>query len=166
MDTHVVSGGGGTGLQVVVAGPTAASSVVSVHGYSQPRLSRRTPFESDPPDDLRPVAPDPRGHGDSETPVGSEPYRDPTLWAAEIRAGVDAFTDDDPVLVHGFVSSLGRLSAVARPDEPEPAVIPFVTFPLPLARTARSSATGDSPGAYPGHSAQSGRRGSASSPRA
>ncbi|WP_152039996.1 hypothetical protein [Salinigranum salinum] len=132
MDTHAVSGGGGTGLQVAAVGPTAVASVVLVRGYSQSRLPWRTPFESDPPDDLRLVASDLRGDGESEAPVGSEPYHDPTLWAvdADFRARADALTDGDPVLVHGFVPSLGRLSAFGLSGGLEPVVLSLVTFSL------------------------------------
>jgi ABC-type spermidine/putrescine transport system permease subunit II len=98
MDTHAVSGGGGTGLQVAAAGPTAVASVVLVRGYSQSRLSRRTPF--------------------------------------------------------GF------------PGGTEPVVLSFVTFSLPFARVVVSSVVGDSPGAYRGQNAQSGRSDAVSSPRA
>lgn len=163
MDTHVVSGGGGAGLPGSVAGPTAVASVVLVHASSQSRPSRRTPFESDPSDDLRLIAPDLRGNGESETPVGGEPYRGPTLWAADFRVGVGAFIDGDPVLLSGFVLSLGRLSAFGLPGGFEPAVVPFVTFSLPSARIVGSSVVGDSPGAHLGRSARPGRSGAVAS---
>lgn len=99
MESQTVVGGGGTELHVDVAGPAAAPPVVLVHGYSQSRLSWHEQFRSDLTDDFRLIAPDLRGHGDSEKPAGSDRYRDPQLWAADLRAVIDDLARGDPVLV-------------------------------------------------------------------
>lgn len=99
MESHTVVGGGGTELRVDVAGPADAPPVVLVHGYSQSRLSWVRQFESDLTEDRRLLAPDLRGHGDSEKPAGGERYRDPELWAGDLRAVVDDLARADPVLV-------------------------------------------------------------------
>ncbi|WP_318567245.1 alpha/beta hydrolase [Salinigranum marinum] len=99
METHTVVGGGGTELCVGATGPPDAPPVVLVHGYSQSRLCWRSQFESDRLADLRLIAPDLRGHGDSQKPAGSDRYRDPDLWAADIQAVTDELTETAPVLV-------------------------------------------------------------------
>jgi pimeloyl-ACP methyl ester carboxylesterase len=99
MESHTVVGGGGTELRVDTAGPVDAPPVVLIHGYSQSRLSWLRQFESDLVEDLRLVAPDLRGHGDSGKPAGDERYRDPRLWAADVRAVIEEFAPQDPVVV-------------------------------------------------------------------
>ncbi|AUV80629.1 alpha/beta hydrolase [Salinigranum rubrum] len=99
MDTHTVSGGDDTELHVDVAGPDDAPPVVLVHGYSQSRLSWYKQFDSDLTEEFRLVAPDLRGHGDSEKPDGTDAYHDPTLWAADVQAVVDEFARDRAVFV-------------------------------------------------------------------
>ena len=99
MESHTITGSEETALHVDVAGPTDAPPVVLVHGYSQSRLCWRRQFASDHLGDVRLIAPDLRGHGDSAKPVGSDRYQDPTLWAADIGAVVDAFADEPPILV-------------------------------------------------------------------
>lgn len=99
MESHTITGGGETELHVDVAGPVDAPPVVLVHGYSQSRLCWREQFESAHLGDVRLIAPDLRGHGDSAKPAGGHHYRDPTLWAADVQAVVDAFAAEPPVIV-------------------------------------------------------------------
>lgn len=99
MDAHTVSGGGDTNLHVDVAGPADAPAVVLIHGYSQSRLSWCKQFDSDLTEEFRLVAPDLRGHGDSEKPEGAGAYHDPALWAADVQAVLDEFVRDEAVLV-------------------------------------------------------------------
>ncbi len=99
MQTHTVQGGNGVELSVTTAGPSDGDPIVLVHGYSQSRMCWRNQYESDLTDEFRLVAPDLRGHGESDKPVGSEDYRDQQLWAADIRAVVETFTSQDPVFV-------------------------------------------------------------------
>jgi pimeloyl-ACP methyl ester carboxylesterase len=54
-------------------------------------------FESTLADDYRLVAMDCRGHGASGTPADRDAYRDSILWAADVRAVVEAL--DAPTLV-------------------------------------------------------------------
>ena len=99
MESYTVVGGGGTELRVDVAGPTDAPTILLVHGYSQSRLCWYEQFDGTLTEEFRLVAPDLRGHGDSDKPGGGDRYRDPALWAADLRAVIDELATDDPVLV-------------------------------------------------------------------
>lgn len=97
MDQHTVTGGGGIDIRVDETGPADGQPILFVHGYSQSRLSWRKQFDGALADDYRLVAPDIRGHGESEKPRGA--YDDADLWAADIQAVIDELGLDDPVLV-------------------------------------------------------------------
>ncbi|SMO57181.1 alpha/beta fold hydrolase [Halorubrum cibi] len=99
MESHTVVGGEGTELRVDDAGPPDAPTILLVHGYSQSRLCWYEQFDGSLIEEFRLLAPDLRGHGDSEKPAGDGPYRDPALWAADLRAVIDELATDDPVLV-------------------------------------------------------------------
>ncbi|MFC5278283.1 alpha/beta fold hydrolase [Halorubrum rubrum] len=99
MESHTVVGGGGTELRVDAAGSPDAPTILLVHGYSQSRLCWYEQFDGGLTEEFRLLAPDLRGHGDSGKPAGDDRYRDPTLWAADLRAVIDELATDDPVLV-------------------------------------------------------------------
>lgn len=99
MESHTVDGGGGTELRVDAAGQSEAPTILLVHGYSQSRLCWYEQFDGALADEFRLLAPDLRGHGDSGKPAGSDRYRDPERWAADLRAVIDELATDDPVLV-------------------------------------------------------------------
>lgn len=109
MDTHTVRGGGDVALNVVEVG--SGHPVVFVHGLSQSALCWRPQFESDLTDECRLVAMDCRGHGDSEKP--RDAYDDTELWAADVRAVIDALALEDVVLVGWSYGGLVVLDYVA-----------------------------------------------------
>ncbi|MFC6838108.1 alpha/beta fold hydrolase [Halomarina ordinaria] len=95
MATHTVQGGGDVRLRVEDVGE--GRPLLLVHGYSQSRLAWRKQFESTLAEDFRLVAPDLRGHGESDKP--RDAYDDAALWAADLRAVVEELGLDDVVLV-------------------------------------------------------------------
>ncbi|SFH78370.1 Pimeloyl-ACP methyl ester carboxylesterase [Halorubrum aquaticum] len=99
MESHTVVGSGRTELRVDAAGPPDAPTILLVHGYSQSRLCWYEQFDGTLTEDFRLIAPDLRGHGDSDKPTGSDRYRDPGRWAADLGAVIDELATDDPVLV-------------------------------------------------------------------
>jgi pimeloyl-ACP methyl ester carboxylesterase len=97
MRSRTVTGGGGVESHVEEHGPRDAHPILLIHGFSQSRLAWTPQFESTLADDYRLVAMDCRGHGVSGTPADPDAYRDSTLWAADVRAVVEAL--DAPTLV-------------------------------------------------------------------
>ena len=95
MESHTVHGGNGVDLRVRTAG--AGRPLLFVHGLSQSALCWREQFDSDLTDEYRLVAVDCRGHGESAKP--RDGYDDSALWAADVRAVVEALGLDDLVLV-------------------------------------------------------------------
>jgi pimeloyl-ACP methyl ester carboxylesterase len=95
METHTIDGSGDVSLAVSTAG--SGQPVVLVHGYSQSRHCWRPQFESDLTDDLRLIAMDNRGHGESDKP--RDAYDDSDLWAGDLDALLTEFGLDDVVLV-------------------------------------------------------------------
>lgn len=95
MDTHTVDGANGVALAVEAAGH--GRPIVLVHGYSQSRLCWRNQFESDLTEEFRLIAPDLRGHGDSEKP--HDAYTESDLWARDLDAVLAEHGVDDGVLV-------------------------------------------------------------------
>ncbi|WP_137290492.1 alpha/beta fold hydrolase [Natronorubrum halophilum] len=71
--------------------------VLLVHGYSQSRLCWRKQFESPLTEDLRLIAMDNRGHGDSDKP--RDAYEESELWAEDIRSVITALDLEDCILV-------------------------------------------------------------------
>lgn len=99
MDEHRsgwVTGGGGVRLHVEEAGDPGGRPVLFLHGFSQCRLTWDRQLDSDLGRDLRLVAMDLRGHGRSDKP--RDAYGDPALWAADLRAVVEALDLERPVL--------------------------------------------------------------------
>lgn len=92
-----VVGGGGCGLNVMDFGPPEAPPLLFIHGWSQSWLCWMKQIEG-LSDRFRVVCMDSRGQGDSDKPVGDEHYNDGALWAADLRAVIDALALRRPVL--------------------------------------------------------------------
>lgn len=110
MQSHTVRGGDGVALRVDEAG--TGRPVLLIHGFSQSRLCWRKQMHSDLTEDLRLVAMDNRGHGDSEKP--HDAYGDSDLWAADVEAVVAELGLDDVVLVGWSYAGLVVLDYVER----------------------------------------------------
>lgn len=107
MVSHTVYGGGDVALRVEEVG--SGQPVLLVHGYSQSRMSWRKQFESDLTDDLRLVAMDNRGHGESDKP--RDAY-DSELWAKDIHSIITELGLEDIVLVGWSYGGLAILDYV------------------------------------------------------
>lgn len=94
-----VTGGGGIRLHAQAFGPVGAPSALLLHGWAQSHLCWEAQTGGDLARDHRLVALDLRGHGASEKPEAAEAYADGALWAEDIRATIEAFALDRPVLV-------------------------------------------------------------------
>lgn len=97
MQSHTVSGGGGTDIHVEEAGDADGQAILFIHGYTQSRRSWKRQFESGLADDFRLVALDNRGHGRSAKPEGA--YAESELWADDIQSVIDSLELEQPVLV-------------------------------------------------------------------
>jgi pimeloyl-ACP methyl ester carboxylesterase len=91
-----VTGGGGIRLHVEETGDPGGRPVLFLHGLSQCRLAWARQLDSDLGRDLRLVAVDLRGHGRSDKP--RDAYGDPGLWAADVRAVIEALDLERPLL--------------------------------------------------------------------
>lgn len=94
--TRWVTGLDGVRLAVEDRGPADGVPILLLHGYSQARWCWLKQFESRRLGAFRLVAPDLRGHGESDKPEG--PYG-PREWAGDLAAVVDALGLDRPVVV-------------------------------------------------------------------
>ncbi|MGH3438163.1 MAG: alpha/beta fold hydrolase [Sciscionella sp.] len=79
-----VIGGGGVRLAVREAGVSGAPVLVLLHGWAQSAQVWQPVLAGPLAQDYRLLAPDLRGHGDSETPPGG--YDDAASWAADVAA--------------------------------------------------------------------------------
>jgi len=95
----VVEGGGGLKLHVRECGPRDAPAIVLLHGWSQHHLCWSKQFDSLLSDEFRVVAPDLRGHGQSEAPLEPENYKTGSLWADDVAALISFLELVSPVLV-------------------------------------------------------------------
>ena len=135
---HRVRGGGGVELHVEETGNQHGRPVLFIHGRSQSRLAWRKQLHSRLTADLRLVALDLRGHGDSERP--HDGYDDSAMWAADIAAVIDTLGLDRPILcgwsyggvvIGDYVSAYGDgglggvvlVGAISRLGEP---VLPYL----------------------------------------
>lgn len=91
-----VTGGDGVRLRVEETGDPDGRPVLFLHGFSQCRLAWDRQLDSDLGRDLRLVAMDLRGHGLSDKP--RDAYGDPALWAADLRAVIEALGLERPIL--------------------------------------------------------------------
>jgi len=136
--SHRITGGGDTILNVVESGNQNGRSVLFIHGLSQCALSWRKQLHSDLGNDLRLVAMDLRGHGQSERPTAG--YGDQSLWADDVHAVISTLGLERPILcgwsyggvvIGDYVSRYGEqaiggiclVGAVSRLGEP---VMPFL----------------------------------------
>ncbi|MGP6158171.1 MAG: alpha/beta fold hydrolase [Vulcanimicrobiaceae bacterium] len=97
MRHHAVSGGGGLELHVVESGHPLGRPIVFLHGWSQSHASWAPQLGSPAlAETFRLIALDLRGHGDSDKPPGA--YGDSLLWAADVRATLEALELDGAIL--------------------------------------------------------------------
>lgn len=96
---HIVKGGGGLNLHVREWGNAKGKPILFIHGWSQNHLSWKKQFTSSLAEDFRLVAFDLRGHGMSESPLESDCYTNPQLWADDIAAIIDQLDLNQPILV-------------------------------------------------------------------
>jgi non-heme chloroperoxidase len=94
--TYSVSGGDGVALFVEETGNPRGRPVLFLHGISQCRLAWDRQLRSGLGRDLRLVAMDLRGHGQSDKP--RDGYGDAALWAADIHAVITSLELDRPIL--------------------------------------------------------------------
>lgn len=96
-NSHWIAGGGGVRLHVAVTGRSDGRSILFVHGFSQSHLIWRKQLQSDLASEFRLIALDLRGHGLSERPA-VHAYADPQLWADDIRAVIEQFGGERPLV--------------------------------------------------------------------
>jgi non-heme chloroperoxidase len=94
--THQVTGGGGVQLHVEETGNQSGQPVLFIHGLSQSRLAWNRQLHSELTRDLRMVALDLRGHGESERPTDA--YGDSDLWAQDVAAVIRSLDLERPIL--------------------------------------------------------------------
>ena len=97
MKAHRIAGAGGTQLHVVETGNPHGRPILLIHGFSQCSLAWSRQLDSDLAAEFRLVAPDLRGHGQSDKP--REGYGDSRAWADDLDAVIRALRLDAPVLV-------------------------------------------------------------------
>lgn len=86
MQRRSLTGGGGLTLSLLDSGAGPGLPIVFIHGFSQSALSWRQQFASPLLDRHRLVAPDLRGHGESDKPLEAGHYTDSGLWAEDVAA--------------------------------------------------------------------------------
>ena len=99
MKTHSVEGAEGVKLNVHEWGPSAAPTILFIHGWSESHVCWLRQYGSDLAKDFRLVAGDNRGHGMSESPVGEHHYGKSQLWADDVAAVIDDLGLHKPILV-------------------------------------------------------------------
>lgn len=90
IETHFVTGGGGTKIHVARTGPEDAPPILFLHGWGVAHLAWRAQLEGPLAENYRLHAWDMRGHGMSDKPTDFAAYGDRALWAADVAAAVDA----------------------------------------------------------------------------
>jgi non-heme chloroperoxidase len=138
VQTHRVTGGGGVQLHVEETGNPSGRPVLFIHGISQSHLAWDGQLHSELARDLRMVAIDLRGHGESERPVDA--YGDSALWAEDVHAVIMSLHLERPILTgwsyggvvicdylsrygEGALGGVHLAAAVSRLGEP---VVPFL----------------------------------------
>lgn len=96
---HTVTGWGGVALHVREAGNPEGQPILLIHGWSQHHLSWSKQFTGALAQRFRLIAPDLRGHGASDKPLEAHHYNNPTPWADDVRAVIEALELDNPLLV-------------------------------------------------------------------
>jgi hypothetical protein len=108
---HRITGGGGVQLHVEETGNPSGRPVLFIHGLSQSHLAWNRQMHSDLTRDLRMVAIDLRGHGESERPVGA--YGDSALWADDVHAVITSLDLERPIHRQSYGPSSATTSASA-----------------------------------------------------
>ncbi len=93
-----VLGHNGVRLHVRSAGNPANPPILLIHGWSQHSLCWRRQFEG-LSDRFHLIAPDLRGHGQSDKPEDPEAYDNSAPWAGDIAAIIDQMGLEKPVLL-------------------------------------------------------------------
>lgn len=96
-ETHTVTGGGGIDIHVDETGNENGQPILFLHGGFVSRLVWDKQMRSNLGGPFRLVAPDLRGHGDSDKPPDA--YGESEDWAADIDAVITELELDNPVLV-------------------------------------------------------------------
>ncbi|MGL4322700.1 MAG: alpha/beta fold hydrolase [Beijerinckiaceae bacterium] len=86
---HIIRGGNNCALNVMDFGDETAPPLLFIHGWSQSWLCWMKQVEG-LAKKFRVVCMDNRGQGDSDKPRGDEHYNDGALWAADVKAVIDA----------------------------------------------------------------------------
>lgn len=94
--THRITGAGGVRLYVEETGNPSGRPVLFIHGLSQCRLAWNRQLHSDLGRDLRLVALDLRGHGESDRPTDA--YGDSAAWAEDLNAVITSLELERPIL--------------------------------------------------------------------
>ncbi len=145
--SYRITGGAGTAINVAETGNENGRPVLFIHGLSQSALAWRKQLRSHLGNDLRVVAMDLRGHGQSErTPDG---YDDQSRWADDVHAVITTLGLRRPILCgwsyggvvigdylrrHGE-QAIGGICLVAAVSQLGESVLPFLgakfinTFP-------------------------------------
>ena len=97
MRSHWVSGAGGVRLFVAETGAEDAPVLLLIHGWSQCHLSWQKQLEG-LSHRFRVVAPDLRGHGQSDKPMDASAYDSSAPWAEDIAAVISQLGLHKPVL--------------------------------------------------------------------
>lgn len=96
---HRITGHGGTGLVVPEYGRPDGPPILLIHGWSQCHLSWAHQFTGALADRFRLIAPDLRGHGQSDKPDAAAAYDNSAPWAGDIDAIMTTLDLRAPVLV-------------------------------------------------------------------
>jgi len=96
--THSITGHGGVNLFVRDHGPEDAPVLLLVHGWSQSSLSWSKQINSGLTKSFRIIAPDLRGHGQSDKPEGDALYQSSEIWAEDINAIITDLDLKQPLL--------------------------------------------------------------------
>jgi non-heme chloroperoxidase len=103
---HRVTSADGLSLHVREDGNPDGIPLLLIHGWSQAALCWSRQFDSELSRDFRLIAPDLRGHGQSDKPDGDAHYQHPRHWAGDVDAVMRALALDRPVLVGWSFGSL------------------------------------------------------------
>jgi non-heme chloroperoxidase len=126
MRHHTLRATDGTRLHVRECGNPEGPPLLLIHGWSQSELCWRAQYESELAQEFRLVAPDLRGHGQSDKPPGEGSYQDPRQWAHDVQTVIRELTLERPVLVGWSYGSLVSALYVREYGDEQLAGINFV----------------------------------------
>jgi pimeloyl-ACP methyl ester carboxylesterase len=115
MQSHEIVGGGGIRLHVVETGNASGRPILFMHGFSQSWRAWSRQLDSGLTQRHRLVAMDLRGHGLSDRP--RDVYGESTLWAADVKAVIDALHLERPTLSGWSYGTLACLDYIRRYGE-------------------------------------------------